>query len=48
MVAEFGLFESEGVEALDTTEGAQLTAFAPVPCAGKMDASVEPSSEMDR
>ena len=29
---------------VETTDGAQETALAPVPCAGKIDASVEPSS----
>jgi hypothetical protein len=29
---------------VETTEGAHETALAPVPCAGKIDASVEPSS----
>ena len=29
---------------VDTTEGAHETALAPVPCAGKIEASVEPSS----
>jgi len=29
---------------VETTDGAHETALAPVPCAGKIDASVEPSS----
>jgi hypothetical protein len=36
-------FGTLGVD--DATDGAQDIAFAPVPCAGKMDASVDPSSE---
>ena len=32
------------LEVVDTTEGAHETALAPVPCAGKIEASVEPSS----
>ena len=39
------LVVAESLEALDTTDGAQLTALAPVPWAGKMEASVEPSSK---
>lgn len=44
MVLDDGLLP-DGEE--ETTEGAQETAFAPVPWAGKRDASVVPSSDSD-
>jgi hypothetical protein len=40
------VFEERGpaLFVVETTDGAQETALAPVPCAGKIDASVDPSS----